>query len=137
TGGGFIPKIALGGSVPVGPGMVNFGFSAEGGATYSVLAPQAMKPQAALAHAQNSPIDLPLNAESARRLERGTDVLLQGRGSLAGEVGVGVGKDFHGIGVSGGIKIGVAKDVDASVKIKKLDGDKVLVSLSRLSSLSG
>lgn len=138
VGGGLYPHAGFGVSLPAGPARVNAGFSANASIGYSVLAPYPLEASSLKTLGKNLTVDLPFNAENARAMAEGTEVRIAGRGTVAANVGVGVGAslaDFGGIiqvGASANAGVGVSAEGSLSIAVKKLEGDKVFVSLSQV-----
>ncbi|MFO0722620.1 MAG: hypothetical protein U1E65_02475 [Myxococcota bacterium] len=138
AGGGIYPHLGFGGSVPIGPASTSFGFSASASLGYSVLAPYTHDAKAALELAKNTTLDLPFTAQKAKNLEEGTEVTLRGTGSIAANASIGVGYelakvgDLLTVGATFGASTGVSKNLDLSVRLKKLDGNKVYVSINTI-----
>ncbi|HEY3451422.1 MAG TPA: hypothetical protein VGK67_34000 [Myxococcales bacterium] len=140
VGGGIYPHAGFGFSVPAGPAKVNAGFSAGASLGYSVLAPYPLEAGSLKTLGKNLSVDLPFDASRARALTEGTEVRIAGRGTIAANVGVGagatladVGSLIH-VGASANLGVGVSKEGSLSLAVKKLEGDKVFVSLSTVDS---
>lgn len=120
--------------IRVGPGQVNVGYSAEGSLTFSVLAPAAASTGPRITASQ------PLTAAVARALVPGTELRLEGRGQVAfrGDSSprqqLSVLHDVVKVNASADASAGLSTDSKLSVLVKRLDGDKVLVSLAKTDS---
>ena len=125
---------------PIGPVNASVGFSADGTVGVSIISPyQHDVPEAA----KNLTWKLPLAAETARELSEGTEVAVRGRGRLAVSAGVRVGDSWvpirgpWSVGTSIGVDTYVTTERELGVRVKRLDGNKVLVSLSDVSTDAG
>ena len=138
AGGGIYPHAGFSASIPVGPASVSIGFSANAAIGYSVLAPYAHEAQAALDLAKNLSVDLPFSAEKATALEAGTEITLRGTGRVAASSSIGIGYelakvgDLVSVGASFGSSAGASKELELSLRLKRLDGNKMFVSVSKV-----
>jgi hypothetical protein len=138
AGGGVYPHASLGGSLPVGPATTSFGFSSSAALGYSVLAPHRLSGEGAVQAARTQTVDLPFTAKKARALEPGTEVTLRGQGQVAANASVGVGYTLAQVGslltvgATFGGSAGVSKSLDLSLRVKRLDANRVFVALSRV-----
>jgi len=120
---------------PVGPVNLSVGFSASASLGLSVLSPYVHNVGEA---AKNLSVKLPFDADTARDLGEGTEVTLRGVGRLAVGAGARVGDTWvplrgpWSIGTSFGTDAYVSKEADLSVRVKRLDGQKVFVSIARV-----
>lgn len=135
-GGGLYPEVAFAVGVPAGHATATVGFSAGGSLGYSVLAPYAHEAEAALSAAKNLSFGLPFTDHRARALEEGTEVNIQGNGHVAVSTSVATGTTLVNlshlnIGATIDSTVGVSKALDVSIRVKRLDADKVFVSVSR------
>ncbi|MBI5546163.1 MAG: hypothetical protein HY901_19915 [Deltaproteobacteria bacterium] len=143
VGGGIYPRAGFTFSLPAGAARVSAGFNSKASLGYSVLAPYPLETSAAGQLAKNLSVDLPFNPENAKALAEGTEVRLVGRGTVAANAGVGVGAqladlgNFISVGASAGVNVGVSREGSVSLTVKRLEGDKVFVSLSTLESTTG
>ncbi len=143
AGGGIYPHAGFSASVPIGPASVSIGFSANAAIGYSVLAPYAHEAQAALELAKNLSADLPFSAEKATALEAGTEITLRGTGRIAASSSIGIGYelakvgDLVSVGASFGSSAGASKDLELSLRLKRLDGNKMFVSVSKVATNAG
>ncbi len=143
TGGGIYPHAAIGTAIPIAPGVsANVGFSAGASLGYSVLAPYPHAPQAALELAKNATVDLPFTAARAKALVEGTEITLRGSGTIAASASIGAGYqlaqigDLVSVGATAGGSLSSSKNLDLALRIKRLDGNKVFVSLSKVDTKS-
>lgn len=141
-GGGFYPRVGLSASVPIGgAGYVTAGFAANAGLSYSVLAPYHSGPEAALDAIKNLSTDLPLDAGAAKRFAEklpGGEATFTGLGSVVGYTGAGAGYRLLDLGTvasihaSAGVDLAVTKMTQVSLKVRALDPNHVLVTLSEV-----
>jgi hypothetical protein len=143
VGGGVYPRAGFNFGIPIGGGAsFNAGFNASGSIGYSVLAPYPTDLDGIKDLGKNLTVDLPFSSDNAQKMAEGTEVRMMGRGSVAANAGVGYGAQLVdygnfiqvGASVSGGV--GVSKEGDVTVDVKKLEGDKVFVSLSTVDTSS-
>ncbi|MEW5853210.1 MAG: hypothetical protein AB2A00_30800 [Myxococcota bacterium] len=140
TGGGLYPSAGFSVSVPNYPFNVTAGFSANASLGYSLLAPYPHKAEAALAAIKNNSVDLPFTSERARSLTEGTELLVRGKGTVASHAGVGAGATLARVGsiltagASVGVSVAASKELEVSLRVKRLDGDRVFVSLNQVNS---
>lgn len=128
----------IGASTPTAPANLHVGSWANGEIGVSVLAPYDNGWAALKEAGKDVTVDLPFSAEKASKLVEGSEVVLRGRGRLG--VGTGIGYNSPGAALPGGFGVGVSANVDKSfytdkeinVAIKRLDGTKVHVTLSRI-----
>lgn len=135
-GGGLYPEVAFAVGVPAGHATATAGFSAGGSLGYSVLAPYAHEAEAALTAAKNLSFGLPFSDHRARAMEEGTEVNIQGNGHVAVSTSIATGTTLVNlshlnIGATIDSTVGVSKALDVSIRVKRLDADKVFVSVSR------
>lgn len=120
---------------PVGPVNVGVGFSASASLGLSVLFPVRHDVKEA---ASNLSVNLPFDADTARELTEGTEITMRGSGGVAVSAGTRFGDSWTpvrgpwSIGTSIGADAYVSKSMELAVRVKRLDGDKVLVSLSEI-----
>lgn len=142
VGGGFYPRVGLSASVPIGgAGYVTAGFAANAGLSYSVLAPYHSEPGAALEAIKNLSTDLPLSASAAKRFAEklpGGEATFTGLGAIVGYTGAGAGYRLLDLGTvasihaSAGVDLAVTKMTQVALKVRALDADHVLVTLSEV-----
>lgn len=138
TGAGIYPKANFGGSIPIGPASLSFGFSADASIGVSLLAPYDLELSAAVEAAKKTTTKLALDSTRAREMATGTDMVLRGKGRVLARAGVGAGAELANIGsvASVGARVGVdtviSGELDLSVRTKRLDGDLVYVSISEV-----
>jgi hypothetical protein len=117
--------------VRVGPAPLNVGLDADGTLTYSELAPRARG-----AVAPKVAAGLPLSAAVAKILVPGTEVLIEGRGQVAFHADSSPDRqlaaplDLAKVNTSAVARAGLSTECRLSVLVKRLAGDKVLVSLA-------
>jgi hypothetical protein len=142
TGGGVYPSAGFNVSVPNVPFNVTAGFNTSGSLGYSLLAPYPVKTEAAKELLKNNSVDLPFTGDKAAALEEGTELIMRGRGTMAASAGIGAGKTLATVGslltvgASVGVSVAASKELEVSVRVKKLDGEKVFVSLNQLDNQS-
>ena len=143
TGGGIYPRIGFGATIPIGAASANIGFNANAALGYSVLAPYAVAPSAALSAAKNLSVDLPFDAARAKALEEGTEITLRGSGTVAANASIGLGYtlaqlgDLISVGATFGSSIGASKSLDLALRLKRLDGNKIFVSVNKVDTTAG
>jgi hypothetical protein len=121
--------------VPAGPVNVNIGFSASAQLGISILAPIRHNVGEAV---KNVSLKYPFDADTAKALTEGTELTLRGSGRLAVSAGTRVGDTwvpFRGpwsVGASIGTDSYLSDEHEISVRVKRLDGDKVFVSLAKV-----
>ena len=139
-GGGVFPSFGMSTGIPIGPSGLEarIGFSANASVGYSVLAPYEHEWSAAKDALKSATVDLPVSAKKAKALATGSEVVLRGRGRIGATAGLGIGKTlaswgtFLSVGAHAGAQIGRSEALDLSLRIKRLDGQRVFVSLSRV-----
>lgn len=120
-------------SVPIRVGP----FRADGKLHYSVFVPRATGTAAAGATGQKVAANLPLSAAVARTLAPGTELRLEGEGKtgLHGDgsprIGFPILSNLAMVNASLGAGLDLSKSSRLSFRVKRLDGDKVLVALSQ------
>lgn len=120
---------------PVGPVNLGVGLSASASLGVSVLFPVRHDVKEA---ASNLSVNLPFDADTARELTEGTEVTMRGTGGVAVRAGTRVGDTWvplrgpWSLGTSIGADSYVSKSMELVVRVKRLDGDKVFVSLSEI-----
>lgn len=143
TGGGIYPRVGFGATIPIGAASANIGFNANAALGYSVLAPYAQEPSAALSAAKNLSLDLPFDAGRAKALEEGTEITLRGSGTVAANASIGLGYtlaqlgDLITVGATFGSSIGASKSLDLALRLKRLDGNKIFVSVNKVDTTAG
>lgn len=126
------------GAATPSPFNAHVGAWANGEVGVSVLAPYEGAMDAIQEGSKDLTVDLPLSAEKASKLIEGSEIVLRGRGRLG--VTAGVGYNSPGSALPGGKGVGVVANVDKSVytdkeinvSVKRLDGTRVHVTLSRI-----
>ncbi len=144
-GGGIYPRVGASLSIPVAAGAsVSFGFNASASLGYSSIAPYTLDGAGALAALKDgTAFGLPWDSASAREMKPGAEVLVRGTGKIAGNASFGIGQtlaqvgDFLTVGATFGSSIGASKELDLSLRIKRLDKDKVFISVARVDSTAG
>lgn len=134
------PRASVGASMPVGPGALSAGAWVEGEIGLSVLSAYPHSLKAPVKAVADLTLDFPFDATKARDLVEGSEAVMRGRGSLGVSAGASMG---HGnVPLGGGFQAGVSTGVstaryvgtDLSVRIKRLDGQRVFVSISEIDS---
>jgi LysM repeat protein len=127
--GAFAPKVSYTGSAPVAGGV---GSWRHGFATDAMLRYRAFAPSVDGAGAELQPA---LTSAAARAMPRGSEFELTGKGNLTGFTGLGVGYEWGATGVTASLSASADAKQTASrtwdVKVVRLDGDRVEVSLER------
>lgn len=137
TGGVVESSAALSTSLPVsGVLNVSVGFSASGLLEYRAMHPFTADVQGARDIVKDHTIELPVDATKARALEPGVEVDLLGRGHAALSSGVSAGVS-QGVGpvtanASAGVSASMTRAGTWSLKLLRLDGDKVRVQLAEV-----
>lgn len=134
------PRASLNGALPVGPASLHGGAWAEGEIGLSVLSAYPHSFGAPVKAARDLTLDFPFDAAKARGLMEGSEAVMRGRGSLGvsagatvGHAGVPLGAGFQA-GVSTGVSTARYVATDLSLRIKRLEGQRVFVSLSEIDS---
>ncbi|HEY4223709.1 MAG TPA: hypothetical protein VGO62_20270 [Myxococcota bacterium] len=127
-----IPIAGTGGLVKV-----NLGFNASAALEYSQMSPFSLSPAGVIDGAVNAAVTLPISADTALLMKRGSQMTLTGTGnaSLSGGITAGVSTSLGPItGLNAGVTAGVNGSATVSgnfkVDIERLDGSKVRVNLS-------
>lgn len=122
-------------SIPaLGPG-VTIGFTTDASVALSVLSPHRHPIRQAVA---DLGVHLPFRAEEAKAYAEGTEVELRGRGRLA--VSAGARLADHVVPLAGawtlGASVGIdtyrSRDMELALRVKRLDGSKVAVSVEEV-----
>ncbi len=138
TGFGAYPSANLGRGGSIGPATFSGGFTSNGAVSVTVLRPYDTRSvDSALALARANTTDLPLTAQKARTLEPGSQIDIRGRGKLGAHARLGVGQswspgEYLDVGFSAGVSTRVSTEKELSVRVKRLEGEKVYVSVSQV-----
>lgn len=88
-------------------------------------------------------MDLPFDAARAKALEEGTEITLRGSGTVAANASIGLGYtlaqlgDLISVGATFGSSIGASKSLDLALRLKRLDGNKIFVSVNKVDTTAG
>jgi hypothetical protein len=129
-GGGIYPGASF--SVPVGP--ASLGFSADAELSYAILAPYPHSLAAVKVAATNLTM-IPLHAADVAGLAEGSELVIRGTGNVAVGAGSSLASTLASFGslvrvtLVSGIQVVVARSAQLMLRVKKLDGSRVLVSL--------
>lgn len=130
------PHISGGIGAPVGPVSIGAGAWAEGEIGLSVLSPYPNSFKAPVKAGEDLTVDFPFSAKKATALVEGSEAVMRGRGSVGISGSVSAGQNYQlgavQVGVSAGVSTSTSKSLDLALKVKRLDGSKVLVSLTRV-----
>ncbi|HVE83490.1 MAG TPA: hypothetical protein VND93_11605, partial [Myxococcales bacterium] len=133
TGGVIDANLGL--SVPVNAGGAtgSIGFNAGSSLQFSLMSPYGASADGAVDLAARHTIDLPVTAQNARALPRGSEMMLKGQGQVGASGSIGAGTSWTEgpvtVGVSGRVNGSVSASGEITVNVKKLDGDRVYVRL--------
>ncbi|MEB3204788.1 MAG: hypothetical protein VKP57_08810 [Candidatus Sericytochromatia bacterium] len=122
-------------SIPALGAGVTIGFTTDASVALSVLSPHRHPLRQTVA---DLGIHLPFRAEEAMAYAEGTEVELRGRGRLA--VSAGARLSDHVVPLAGawnmGVSVGIdtyrSRDMELALKVKRLDGSRVAVSLEEV-----
>jgi hypothetical protein len=124
-----IPVASTGGLVKV-----NLGFNASAALEYTQVSPFNLSPDGVVQGIANAAVTLPISADSARSMKRGSEMSFTGTGTASLSGGLTAGLSQSAGPVTGGVNASVnaTGQVQGNFKvdIEKLDGDKVRVLLS-------
>jgi hypothetical protein len=137
TGGVIDTNLGLSVPINAGGGVTgSLGFNAGASLQFSMMSPYGASVDGAVDLAKRHTIDLPVTAENARAMPRGSELMLKGQGQVgaSGSVGAGTSWSADGVtvGVSGRVSGSVAASGEMTVNVKRLDGDRVFVRLGEV-----
>jgi hypothetical protein len=124
AGGAVLPHAGISTTI----GGVQLGFSADATLSYSILRPYRAELSEAKRLASNASVDLPLTLKKMQETEPGTELVIIGRGRMAGSAGVAAGQTLASgrawsVGASVGASVDASEEKLLMLRVKRLHGE--------------